>query len=375
MSLLIKIILFIFIALNSFGNEVNFHAWGGSNNINKYISNFSNDIKERFGIQLNHIKIDDTQTSVNLIISEGVQQKSKVDLIWINGENFSKLFNQNLLYGPINNLDNLKYIDLTDPTLVNDFGITTNLYEIPWGRSQLVFLYDSEIIEEPFYNLNSLKNFIRNNKGRFTYPKIPNFHGTTFLKQILYELGHKEIMTQKYDSDNKQHQNAINDLILFLDDIHPNLWSDGKRFPKNNSIMMQMLGNREIFVSISFNPNEASSQIAQGILRNSTKTFTFRNGSIANTHFLAIPKFSKNIEQSLNVINELISPKYQSLKVNNEIWGDPTVLDISKLTFEDQSLFNEKNSINNLNNGYMKIIEPHQSWTDAIEKNWIESFN
>ena len=145
--------------------------------------------------------------------------------------------------------------------------------------------------------------------------------------------------------------------------------------PKNNSIMMQMLGNREIFVSISFNPNEASSQIAQGILRNSTKTFTFQNGSIANTHFLAIPKFSKNIEQSLNVINELISPKYQGLKVNNEIWGDPTVLDISKLTMKDQSLFEENNSINNLKKDYPTIIEPHQSWTEAIEKNWIESFN
>ena len=375
MSLLIKIILFLFVSLNSFANEVNFHAWGGSNNINKYISNFGNDIKEKFDIQFNHIKIEDTQTSVNLIISEGVQQKSKVDLIWINGENFSKLFNQNLLYGPINKLDNLKFFDLTDPTLVNDFGITTNLYEIPWGRSQLVFLYDSEIIDEPFHNLSSLKDFVTNNKGRFTYPKIPNFHGTTFLKQILYELGYKKIMTQKYDSSNNQHKNAINDLILFLEDIHPDLWSNGKRFPKNNSTMMQMLGNREIFVSISFNPNEASSQIAQGILRDSTKTFTFRNGSIANTHFLAIPKFSKNIKQSLIVINELISPKYQSLKMKNEIWGDPTVLDISQLTFEDQRLFKEKNSINNLKNDYLKMIEPHQSWTEAIEKNWVENFN
>ena len=61
--------------------------------------------------------------------------------------------------------------------------------------------------------------------------------------------------------------------------------------------------------------------------------------------------------------------------MKNEIWGDPTVLDISKLTFEDQRLFKEKNSINNLKNDYLKMIEPHQSWTDAIEKNWIESFN
>ena len=375
MLFIVKIFFLIFLSSFSHSEEVNFHAWGGSNSINKYIQSFSEEILEDHQIKLNHIKIDDTQTSVNLILSEGDQKKSKVDLIWINGENFSKLYNQDLLYGPIVDLENLKYLDLEDPTLITDFGLQTNMHEIPWGRSQLVFLYDNEIIKDPFYDIESFKNFLVSNKGRFTYPKIPNFHGTTFLKQIIYELGHQDIMKEEYDDLNQSHKNAIQDLISFLNEYHPYMWSEGKRFPKNNTTMMQMLANRELFISLSFNPNEASSQITQNNLRKSTKTFTFQNGSIANTHFLAIPKYSKNIDQSLLIIDKLISPKYQSLKLKNDIWGDPTVLDFTKLSMEDKSLFLYKNIENNLKTDAPKKTEPHNSWTEVIEKNWIEIFN
>jgi putative thiamine transport system substrate-binding protein len=182
-------------------------------------------------------------------------------------------------------------------------------------------------------------------------------------------------MKEEYDDLNQSHKNAIQDLISFLNEYHPYMWSEGKRFPKNNTTMMQMLANRELFISLSFNPNEASSQIAQNNLRKSTKTFTFQNGSIANTHFLAIPKYSKNIDQSLLIIDKLISPKYQSLKLNNDIWGDPTVLDLKKLSMEDKSLFLYKNFENNLKTDVPKKTEPHNSWTEVIEKNWIEIFN
>ena len=64
-------------------------------------------------------------------------------------------------------------------------------------------------------NLLCKKKFIIMNPGRFTYPKLPNFHGTTFLKQILYELGHYNLMTNKFNSENDDHKNAINELLNF----------------------------------------------------------------------------------------------------------------------------------------------------------------
>ena len=110
---IITLIVFLFLSNNASSIEVNFHAWGGSNNINNYIDNLREDLVDS-GIDLKHTKISDTEYSVNLIISESIDQKSKVDLIWINGENFQKLKLNNLLYGPINDLNNLKFINLLD---------------------------------------------------------------------------------------------------------------------------------------------------------------------------------------------------------------------------------------------------------------------
>ena len=67
---------------------------------------------------------------------------------------------------------------------------------------------------------------------------------------------------------------------------------------------------RSLYLPISFSHyNEASAQIINGNLRENTGTFIFNNGTIANTHYLAIPKYSNNIEGSLIVINELLNPK------------------------------------------------------------------
>ena len=371
---LIILILFVFFNNKAFSTDVNFHAWGGSNNINKFIDTIRIDLKN-LNINLFHTKISDTESSVNLILSESQSLKSKVDLIWINGENFQKLKINNALYGPIKNIESFKYINFEDKTLNNDFGIPTNNYEIPWGRSQFVFLYDTELIEFPPTNIFELKNFIIKNPGRFTYPKIPNFHGTTFLKQIMYELGYFDLMNNKFDSENKDHEKAIKELLDYLNEINPYLWSKGERYPKNNMEMMKLLANRELFMSMSFNPNEASAQIINGNIRKSTKTFVFKNGTIANTHFLAIPKYSNNIEGSLKVINELLKPKYQALKMNPYVWGDPTVIDFNKLNQKDMKLFEFNYQNNNLDNNVKKLLEPHISWTEVIENYWIENFN
>ena len=92
---IITLIIFLFLTNNASSIEVNFHAWGGSNNINDYIGNLREDLVD-YGIDLKHTKISDTESSVNLILSESINKKSKVDLIWINGENFQKL-NSNLI--------------------------------------------------------------------------------------------------------------------------------------------------------------------------------------------------------------------------------------------------------------------------------------
>ena len=135
---IITLIIFLFLTNNASSIEVNFHAWGGSNNINDYIGNLREDLVD-YGIDLKHTKISDTESSVNLILSESIDQKSKVDLIWINGENFQKLKLNNLLYGPINDLNNLKFINLEDETIINDLVYRQKIMKFLGGDLNLYF--------------------------------------------------------------------------------------------------------------------------------------------------------------------------------------------------------------------------------------------
>ena len=83
------------------GQTIFFHAWGGAKNINSYIKWASKEVMQRYNIKVNHVKISDTSNVVARILSEKTAGKHKngaVDLIWINGENFSFMQKHKLLF-------------------------------------------------------------------------------------------------------------------------------------------------------------------------------------------------------------------------------------------------------------------------------------
>ena len=281
-----------------------------------------------------------------------------------------------MLFGPIDKIENYKFINSNDQSLHNDFGEPVDGLEVPWGRAQFVMIYDSEMIQNPPQNIKELEYFIKNNPGRFTYPKIPDFHGTTFLKQLLYELVQDQTLLQKPFSQCLNSCAPLVKLMSFLEEINPFLWNQGQKFPKTASQTIPMLSNRELWLTISFNPNMAAANVQNGNLRKATRTTSFINGAIGNTHYLAIPYNSSNKTAALEVINYLISPQSQADKSNIDIWGDPTVLDLNLMNEEHKKMFLDKESIHTLQNNQIPyLMEPHYSWTEAIENEWFKTFN
>ena len=368
----------IFINVSLYSKEINFHAWGGSVVINNFISQAGQNLKNN-DIDLRHTKITDISETVKILLSDKKNnnfKNGKIDLIWVNGENFQRLKKNQLLFGPVDQVNNYMYINRKDASLHFDFGEPVEGLEVPWGRAQFVLIYDSQMIDKPPQTISQLVHFIKNNPGRFTYPQIPDFHGTTFLKQLLYEMVEDNSILQKPFSSCLSPCKPIENLMLFLKDIHPFLWNKGKRFPNSISETIPMLSNREIWLTINFNPNAAATNVKNGNLRDVTRTTSFINGAIGNTHYLAIPFNSSKKTVSLEVINYFISPQSQADKANIEIWGDPTVLDLNKMSAEQQNLFLSKQSIHVLpSNKFPYLLEPHHSWTEAIENEWLKTFN
>ena len=108
------------------GQTVYFNAWGGDPQVNQYINWVAEEVDARFGIELRHVKLSDTANAVTRVLSEktaGRDTGGSIDLIWINGENFAKMKENDLLFGPF--ADKLPNWDLVDfdekPTTRIDF--------------------------------------------------------------------------------------------------------------------------------------------------------------------------------------------------------------------------------------------------------------
>jgi putative thiamine transport system substrate-binding protein len=362
------------------GETVYFNAWGGAENINAYLEWAGQELEKRYGVKLVHVKLDDTANAVAKVVAEkaaGRNEGGTVDLIWINGENFSSMKRQQLLFSPgwAEKLPNWRLVDVeAKPTIRTDFTIPVEGMESPWGMAKLVFFHDMAHTD-PASLPKSAKDLLawaKLNPGRFTYPQPPDFIGSSFLKQVLSELvADRSVLLKPVDE--ASFEKTVAPLFSYLDELNPLLWRSGKAFPQNYPAMKQLLADNEVDIIFAFNPSEASSAIANGELPDTVRSFTFPGGTLANTHFVAIPYNAAAKAGALVAADFLISPEAQARKQDPQIWGDPTVLAISKLDAADRAHFDALDlGVATLKPDELgpALDEPHPSWMDRIETEW-----
>lgn len=363
------------------GQTVFFNAWGGSQQINDYIAWAAWQIQDRYGVELRHTKVADTADVVSRILAEktaGRTEGGSVDLVWINGENFAAMKRNGLLGAPFTDaLPNFALVD-TDgkPTTLVDFTVPTDGLESPWGMAQLVFIFDTARLDDPPASMPAMLDYLSDNPGRFTYPLPPDFLGTTFLKQALIELADdREPLLKPVEEADFAAVTAP--LWAFLDELHPLLWRQGQTFPTSSEATLQMVDDGEIDITFTFNPGAASAAIEDGRLPDSVRTYVLSGGTLGNTHFVAIPFNSSAREGAMVVANFLLSPEAQLRKEDPQVWGDPTVLSMDRLSDADARAFAA------LPRGIATLapealgrpqLEPHASWTDALETEWLTRY-
>ena len=362
------------------GETVYFNAWGGAENINAYLEWAGAEMEKRFGVKVVHVKLDDTANAVAKVIAEkaaGKDDGGTVDLIWINGENFASMKQQQLLFAPgwADRLPNWKFVDVEDkPTIETDFTIPTEGLESPWGMAKLVFFHDAAKTDADDLpeSASQLLKWAEKNPGRFSYPQPPDFTGLSFLKQVLSEMVADRTVLHKPVNESS-FEDVAAPLFKYLDALNPLLWRGGKAFPQNYPAMKQLLADGEVDIIFAFNPGEASSAIASGELPDTVRPFVFPAGTLANTHFVAIPYNAAAKAGALVLADFLMSPEAQARKQDPNIWGDPTVLAVSKLSPDDQKRFRKLE----LGIGTPKpeelgpaIDEPHPSWMERLEVEW-----
>ena len=360
------------------GQTVNFYMWGGSDLINGWVTGTVADaVQEQYGITLNMVPVVDGPEYVNKVLGEqqaGRDEDGSVDLVWVNGENYRTMRQAELLYGPFSEyLPNSAYVNWDDPSVANDFGLSVDGYEAPYGKAQFVMIYDSAKVENPPTTVAELLDWIEANPGLFTYPAPPDFTGSAFVRHICYDaVGGYENLLGEFDQ-------ALFDENLpacwdVLNQIEPFLWREGATYPESHTRHQELFANGEVYFDMAYNPAEASSLVENGRYPETTRTFVFDEGTIANTHYVAIPYNSPHKAAAMVVANFLLSPEAQLSKAQPENWGDLPVLDPALLSAEDQAAFDAiPRGVATLSTEELaanRLPELQAPWLTAIEQAW-----
>lgn len=322
------------------GTTVTFYGWGGDENRNNWLNTTVADyVKEHYDIALEVVGMD-----INDILSKLSGEKQagsetgSIDMIWINGENFYSAKDNGLLYGPFTGqLSNMEaYIDLEDPETLNDFCMPIEGYEAPYAKAQMVFFNDSAVTPEAPASAEELLEFCKKYPGKVTYPALPDFTGSAFVRNIIYELcGWEQFQNMEADYDTVKA--AIEPALDYLRELNPYLWNEGKTFPESSTTVDAMFADGELVMNMSYGPFSVATGIAEGTYTDTTRTFVFDNGTIGNTNYMAIAFNSPNKAGAMVVINAILSAELQLTQY--EQLRELPVVSADKLSAEEQAAF------------------------------------
>ena len=292
------------------GQTVQIWMWGGDSVLNDYINNTLAEAAAEQGVTLEQVPLDATADGISRIVSEveAGTDDGAVDLIWVNGSNFSQGKDAGLWREDwVPTLPNASLLDPSDPTLTTDFQVATDGQEVPWSRAAFTFAFDSAVMDEPPASFEALAEWVAANPGRFTYPAPPDFTGSAFVRQAVQALG----------------EDAAFEM---LSDMQPNLWMEGSSFPIDEAELNQLFGNGQVDLAMSYNPNFVQVNVTQGIFADTSVPYVFESGTLQNVSFLAIPANSGSAAGALVVANATLDAEQQAEKLVQV--GVPPVVDV-----------------------------------------------
>ena len=362
------------------GQTVYWNAWGGSTTTNDFLAWAGSRVFEDYGVTLEHVKLTDTADAVTRVLAEkqaGEDTDGAIDMIWINGANFAAMKDADLLFGPYaEQLPNWAVVDTAGKTVQADFTVPTDGFESPWAMAQVVFVHDTADMPDRVGSMQALLEWAQANPGRFSYPQPPDFLGTTFLKQVLVDiLPDASVLAAPATDENYAEFSAP--LWVYLDELTPNLWREGKAYPATGTAMFPLIADDEIDLSISFSPGAASTAIVNFELPETVRTFVLDKGTIGNASFVTVPYNSGSKAGAMIVANFLMSPEAQARAQDPAVLGYGTVLDMAAITIEERATFDALDlGVATLSPADLGIVqaEPHPSWASRLADDWADRY-
>lgn len=359
------------------GTTVTFYGWGGDEKLNEWIDDsLAVSLKENYDITLERIpmNIDEVLAQLSGEKQAGTETGT-IDMIWINGENFNSAKENGMLSGPFTNLlPNMeKYVDTQDAESLNDFCVPIEGYEAPYSKAQLIFIGDSAVTPETPANTQEFLEYCKKYPGKVTYPAPPDFTGSAFVRNIIYDIcGYEQFMDMEADKETVKE--AIGPALAYLRELNPYLWKQGTTFPASSGQMDTMFQEGELVFNVSYVAFSVGLAIAEGIYPETTVAYQFDKGTIGNTNYIAIAQNAPNKAGAMVAVNEVLSAKQQASKY--QIAQYIPVVDYDKLSAPEKELFDRidtgKGNIPQDELLEKRLPEMPAALVPIIEEIWLE---
>ena len=324
------------------GSTVTFYGWGGDEKLNQWLDDvFAPQMKEKYDITMERVPMDIDQVLSQLSGEiEAGEKGGSIDMIWINGENFQSAKENNMLYGPfVDQLPNFQeYIDAESEDVTLDFAYPIEGYEAPYGKAQMVLIADTAVTPELPKNTDELMEFVKKYPGKVTYPALPDFTGSVFVRNVIYDIcGYEQFLDMEADKETVKA--AIEPALEYLRQLNPYLWNEGKTFPDSSTTQDNMFADGELVLNVTYDAYATAVKIEEGTYTETTQTFQFDKGTIGNTNFMAIAANSGNKAGAMVAINEMMSPEIQADRY--DVLKVLPVVDYNKLSDEQKVAFDK----------------------------------
>lgn len=299
---------------NAKGKTVTYYGFGGNDAQNRWVDEVVAPMMKKKDVTVKRVPMD-IDTIINKLTTEKEANKQigDMDVVWINGENFYYAKKLTLLDTIKPSLiPNMKYISKSDPDTEKDMGTKIDDQEIPYGNAQFVLIGNKAMFNGNYpTSAKQLLAWAKANPGKLTYVAPPDFTGSAFVRNIIYEtVGFDKL--DKAPATKEGIYKVIKPALNYLNELKPYLWQKGQNYPKTTAQMDKMFADGQIAMDFSYNQMYVATQKQAGLFDDKAETFLFDNGMIGNYSYLAIPRTAPNKSAAIVLINTMLSPEAQT---------------------------------------------------------------
>ncbi|MGD1821646.1 MAG: ABC transporter substrate-binding protein [Pleomorphochaeta sp.] len=323
------------------GQTVNFYMWGGGTSYNNFVDNVLGEAAEEYGVTINRVGVTNITEAVNTVIGEKAAGKvdgGTVDIFWINGSNFMMMQQAGVTFPEWSEaIPNAKHVNWDNPSIKFDMGYPVNGQESPWMTAQFQLIYNSDLYskDELPKNYTEFMAFAKANPGVVTYPGIPDFHGTRFIKAAMYELTGGFEQYNRDDITKEEFEEMTEPVWEYFEELEPYLWKEGKTYPSSTQ-QLELYNNGESVFSVTMNGMGIYNDIQNGKYPEASKVYCL-DTSIADTNYVALTFNGAHKAGAMVIANIIADPFIQAKNISST--GGAPAIDSTTLTDEQTEAF------------------------------------